>query len=202
MSKSKFLIILSVFIFVFIILGVVCFYLNDYKRKNIDVLVSNDSCSANNKPDMRVQDFSIKEILKNKKESLILRSKEGRIFNKENKIECDYVRCKLQKNKNQIAKFKSNRSFFDREKKEVFFKGDVKGLVGELKILGKDISYNFVHQKAATNQQLDYFCPAFNVSAQNSILNLEKNLIEMDGGIKCEILNNSAGNNSVYGFRF
>ena len=139
------------------------------------------------KPDMIVQNFSIKEVLKNKKESLLLNSKQGRIFRKSNKIECNNVSCWLSKEERLAAKFKSETSLLDREKKEVFFSGDVSGKIDAFKIHGKNINYDFDNQKATTDECLNYAYPNFKFSAQKSVLNLKDDVIEMDGGIVCEI---------------
>ncbi len=184
-------------IFIAIVLIILCFVLFKDKHLSKITLINNQNVNNQNveqnesnviKPDMIVQNFSIKEILKNKRESLLLNSKQGRIFRKSNKIECGDVSCWLSKEERLTAKFKSETSLLDREKKEVFFRGDVTGKIDAFKISGKNINYDFDNQKATTGECLNYAYPNFKFSAQKSVLNLKDDVIEMDGGVKCEIL--------------
>jgi len=139
-------------------------------------------------PEMIIKDFSIQENLKNKDEVLILNSEEGRVFRKSNQIECKNLSCNLFRKETQIAKLESKTSLVDRDKKIVFLQEKVTGNFYDLKFEGKDLNYDFSNQTITTKQPLNYAYPNLNFVAKQSTFDLKENKIEMNDGVRCEIL--------------
>ena len=130
-----------------------------------------------------------------KHDTWILTSKEGRIFKKTNEIECKDSVCSLIRNNKEIATLKSIKSLVNRNSKNIFLNGPVDGNFSELEFYGQDVNYNFSNQTIKTDKSLTYNYPNFSLTAQKSVFDLKENKIEMDGGIKSEILNNPTSNN-------
>jgi LPS export ABC transporter protein LptC len=140
-------------------------------------------------PEMIIKGFSIQENLKNKDEVLILNSEEGRVFRKSNQIECINLSCNLHRKENEIAQLKSKNALVDRDKKIVFLQGKVLGYFYELNIEGNDMNYDFSNQIIKTEQPINYIHPNLNLIAKQSTFDIKESQIEMNGGVKCKILN-------------
>jgi LPS export ABC transporter protein LptC len=138
-------------------------------------------------PQIKIQNFSMQEIDQNKSDIWTLNSREGHIFKTSNQIECFDVVCKLIRNNQLIAQLKSCQSLLDRNKKNIFMFGEVKGNFKNLNIFGFDFSYNFSTQLIKTDKMATITYPRLKVMSNQSFVDLRNNKIEMSGGIKTEI---------------
>ncbi len=149
-----------------------------------------------NVPEIIVQNFNIKEISQDKKDLWVLTSKEGKIFKKLNQIECIDTVCFLREDDQEIALLKAEKSILDQNSKSLFLYGPVSGNFRELKLYGQNLKYNISDHTIRTQNQLTYWYLNFKLDAQETVLNLKENKIEMKNGVKTEILNNPTGNHS------
>jgi LPS export ABC transporter protein LptC len=147
-------------------------------------------------PEIIIREFKMKHACDNKKESWAISSKIGKIYKISNKIDCSNVLCQLRIKNQEIAQLHSDKSIVNRNNKNIFLCGPVTGNFRELKINGQDINYNFSDQTISSEKPLHYAYPNFHLKAKQSCLYLNKNKIEMSGGIRTEILNNTTGNHS------
>lgn len=138
-------------------------------------------------PEIIIHKFAIQELLKNKADVLFLKAEESKIFKSKNQIECITAFCEFKRNNKQILFIQSQKALFDKNKKMIFLFGPTNGQFDKLKIIGKDILYNYSNKTIKTEQKLTYYYPNFSLSTNCSFIDLEKELIDMKNGVKTEI---------------
>jgi LPS export ABC transporter protein LptC len=165
-------------------------------KEFIDQNQEKNTCSA--MPEIIIREFRMRHAYDDKNESWTISSKIGKIYKASNKIDCSNVLCQLKIKDQEVAQLYSKKSIVNRNNKNIFLAGPVTGNFKELKINGQDINYNFSDQTISSKQALSYTYPNFTLKAKQSCLYIKENKIEMSGGIRTEILNNTTHNHSYH----
>lgn len=92
-------------------------YINPNENKNLE--------NSNNLPDLIVQNFYLKQINQYDKNYWQINAKQGKLFKKENKIECQDIICKLLKKDQEIASIYSKFSVFNQNEKKLYLKNNI-----------------------------------------------------------------------------
>lgn len=142
-----------------------------------------------------IKNVVLKEFEKNKIYEIIVNAQECKFSPTNNLIECLQVTCTLLNRKKEAAYIQTDTATIDKATQNIFFGGNVTGQYNDLFINTSDIIYNYNNQQLITKKQASYFHPLFNISAQQSSIDIKKNRIELTGNVINEFLYRSTGNN-------
>lgn len=101
-------------------------------------------------------------------------------------ILCNNVACKILHHGVQIAWAQGKRARMNKTKKTLFLSGGAQGAWNELLFAGDKIHYNFLTNIIWTHQPITYTHPSFTLSAQKSVIDLNKQKIYMNDGVTSE----------------
>jgi LPS export ABC transporter protein LptC len=167
------------------------------EKKRFELLKSRkqntDSVSVDN-AEIIIKDLILKEIEKHKGLQVVINACEGKIIHSEDKIECTNIKCFLSSQEKEIANLVANTAIIDKASKNIFLSGDTVVRFNDITMIGQDVFYNYSSQVLSTKEQTKYCHPNFFVLAQQSTIDIKKNIICMGGGVKSEILNHPASN--------
>ena len=145
-------------------------------------------------PTITIKDIILKEHGKDKHYELMVKAKESTVHHVTDSIECKNVACNITHQGKPIAHLSAEKSFVDRQGKNVIFAGPVKGSFKDISMQGRDINYNFSQQIITTDQQTTYTHASFNLSAQQSVVDIKKQKIILKNGVRSEFLSRPAAN--------
>ncbi len=147
-------------------------------------------------PTIIIKDIVLKERGKNKQYELTVKAKESTVYHATDKIECTSVACSITHQGKSIAQLTAEKSIVDRQAKNVIFAGPVKGMFKDIVMQGHDINYNFSQQFIATDQQATYTHESFNLSAQQSFVDINSQKIILKNGVRSEFSYRPTANKS------
>mgnify|MGYP001596577399 CR=1 FL=1 len=160
----------------------------NHQDQPIQALQQNDSTLVvtTTQPTITIKDIVLKEHGKNKHYELTVKAKESTVYHATNKIECKNVACTITHQRKPIAQLTAEKSLVDRLGKNVIFAGPVKGTFKDIAMQGRDINYNFSQQCITTYQHATYNHASFNLSAQQSFVDIKAQKIILKNGVRSE----------------
>jgi|GEM_PF-6738695 len=195
---KQFKTIILCFILPLIFVAGVIFFVNfdSTKKQSPTSLQKSSSEEQGSGVPLVVKGFSLREFDKSRVYEIFIKAKEGRLSKVSDKIDCFDIECWLKNHGLDAAFLAAEHSVVKRNTKKFFLIGPVHGNLQDLEVEGSDFVYDFQTQKIVTKKAMKLKHPDFWFSSEQSEVDLTSDEIKMSGGVKTEISQSSASNNS------